>query len=166
MNYIAINSIKELDNILDTPLFITGSNKYINEEIHENTWGIALTQAVLKLVTVQDISVFLDAVINRIQKQIAQQNITATFYVWFDEMACQLRFNVISGCTDSLPFGCKLEFVDTKDVIIEAFLSSHYHAGIPFDEMNIVDIFNDDDEDEEMGHVLKVFLLCLEPKKT
>jgi hypothetical protein len=53
----------------------------------------------------------------------------ATFYAWVDTQAGQLRFSVISGKSDKLPFGCKvvlssLEKVAESIALMEGFTSS------------------------------------------
>ncbi len=46
------------------------------------------------------------------------------YYIWFDEMAGQLRFNFINSNHPNLPFGSKLILVDSEKEIIEKYLKA------------------------------------------
>lgn len=76
------------------------------------------------------------------------------FYVWFDVLAVQLRFSLISTMHEKLPFGCKLEILDDIQPIIASFLNNPYRNGIRLKE----DIGENQEEEE---HVLPVFLLTI-----
>ena len=63
-----------------------------------------------------------------------------------------LRFGFINAAHDKLPFGCKLQIVDSEAEIVQNFLASS--AGNPLDLANFTDDINDDEERE---FVLKVY---------
>ena len=45
------------------------------------------------------------------------------FYVWYDEMSSQLKFNVINSKHEKLPFNCNYIFVNSIEEIFNNFLS-------------------------------------------
>ncbi|NER17539.1 hypothetical protein GWK10_09980 [Spongiivirga citrea] len=58
------------------------------------------------------------------------------FYLWFDEQAGQIRFNLINENHSKLPFTSKVEFAENQKIIISDFLESEYLNGIPFSELD------------------------------
>ncbi|WP_210190653.1 hypothetical protein [Paenibacillus uliginis] len=71
------------------------------------------------------------------------------FYLWFDQLACQIRFNLISVLHKKLPFQCDVEIVEHMDDIILTFLNSPFHDGIP------IEGYNDNIEEEFKPYILK-----------
>ncbi len=159
MNHLVIYQISDFKVIIDSPIFLTGRQHYSNE-INTNMWGISLDASIAKKITVKDISLFVDSLVYKLQQYMLNTNFSypITFYLWFDEMANQLRFNIVSGHIKNLPFGCNVEIIDSYQPILEAFVTSKYHAGIPFNEVVIEDL--DFDEDEE-SYNLKVYVQYL-----
>ncbi|AOZ90756.1 hypothetical protein [Paenibacillus crassostreae] len=51
------------------------------------------------------------------------------FYLWFDWMASQLRFNLISNVNEHLPFQCEIEILDSMEEIINEFLEWPFLMG-------------------------------------
>lgn len=81
--------------------------------------------------------------------------------MWFDEVAGQLRFNILSGHVVQLPFGCHVEKNSSVEQIIDAFLSSRYLHGIPADELEAdawIDEQDDDDDDDDEQYMLPVYV--------
>ncbi len=77
-----------------------------------------------------------------------------TFYMWFDEMANQLRFNVIEGHRIQLPFGARIEVVTTYDDILEKFVAAAQHGGLSWADIDE----GEDIDDEKSPRLLKVFI--------
>ncbi len=76
------------------------------------------------------------------------------FYCWHDEMAAQLRFSLVSACHEKLPFGCIVDPVPELVRIVESFVSSPNHAGIPFSELDEVEF---DHQPEERAYSLRLW---------
>jgi hypothetical protein len=162
MNYIPIYTINDFNEILDYSFLITGDSECLMEEVYNNTCGIQLSNEALATITTQNVKDFFDTFIKKIAKQLKNDQ-SATFYCWIDELAAQLRFNVISGCPKKLPFGCTVEKADEIETIINNYLTYDYHAGIPWSEMIVTDNVPDDDdeEDDPLSYILPVFSCCI-----
>lgn len=158
-----INDVSDLNYIinapLNIPLAITVDKRFNNNEIRKNMWILSLDLAVIDKISIQDFINFVSKFLAKKRQEITQKDITSpvVFYMWFDAMAAQLRFNIISNVDRkiSLPFGCTVEVVDSPEPIIEDFLTSHYHDGIPWGELEEVD---DDSDEDEQPFVLKVYV--------
>ena len=61
------------------------------------------------------------------------------FYMWADELADQLRFCVVSGTKETLPFNCPITFEDTPENICRMFLSSDSGGVVPYSKLEEVD---------------------------
>ena len=71
----------------------------------------------------------------------------ATLYFWFDEMALQLCFNILSGEDRELPFGCKVNFVDSPYPILNLFLKVARNNALHGNYLGITKIIEKDDLD-------------------
>jgi len=63
------------------------------------------------------------------------EEVDLIFYMWHDGQASQLRFNLINSNHKQLPFGAKINLVDSEALILNEFLKDDYHDGIPFSEL-------------------------------
>jgi hypothetical protein len=110
-------------------------------EAQKNQWGFSVTSEEATALSTSDIETFISAVVRARCDALLQRDVprgTMTFYCWFDEMAAQLRFSIVSAKRDALPFGCDL--VDASlPSIASAFLSSRYRDGIPWSELRPVE---------------------------
>ena len=160
MNIIAIRTVADFDVILDNSILITGDNTLQAEEIAENMWAILFDHHAIETISVRDLMDFVFFLLKKRKQQVSQIGVTnpVVFYMWFDEMAAQLRFNIISAFNSKLPFGCQLELVYSPESILEDFLASHYHQGIPWDEFEELD---DDSDEDEQPFILKVYVAYL-----
>lgn len=102
----------------------------------------------------EEFNKFINKIISQRQKQIndSSSNRGMYFYLWFDWIASQLRFNLISDTNEKLPFNCKLQFVEDPLDIINDFINSPFHNGIPIEGI-------DDKSEEEPA--LKIFKVHL-----
>lgn len=142
---------------LNVPLIAIGDKTSSNKEITKNMWAISLDPTAIEKLVVQDFIKFLTKFLEKKEQQILQKHINGpvVFYMWFDEMAAQLRFNTIADFNNKLPFGCDVEVIDSPEPIIKDFLTSHYHDGIPWSELEPLE---DNADDDEPPFVLKVFV--------
>lgn len=131
--------LQQLDIIADDTLFIGHSRADLQKEIENNMWCISVDSELAKEITVEDLSAFLEKVIlnrkGQIEKLKPPNNMI--FYMWFDEQAVQLRLNIISDYDTGLPFGCKVVPVINYSHVIETFLKSPFHDGIPIEELHM-----------------------------
>jgi hypothetical protein len=142
---------KNLEDIITDPIFIGSSKEDLDEEISNNMWRISLEQELASKISINDFVVFFNKVIANRQSQIKTSNKQhgMIYYLWFDWMASQLRFNLISTVHEKLPFQCELELLESIEPIINNFLHYPYLNGLPI-EGNF-------DGSEEKPYILKVY---------
>lgn len=94
---------------------------------------ISIEQKMARQIDIIDYVKFINDVIDNRRDQVknATENHGMIFYLWFDRMASQLRFNLISNIHEELPFQCKLELIENIEPIIVEFLESPFHNGLP-----------------------------------
>jgi len=149
--------LNSLEDIIQDDLFITDNIELLNNEISTNCWSISIDQETVVLLTIQDLELFLNRVKeNRlIQLKQSKLNIGLIFYLWFDEQSSQLKFNFINSNHKALPFKAKIELVSTSADIIQDFLNSKHHDGIPWDELKDVNDESIDDYNDKF--IVKVY---------
>ncbi|HQQ13274.1 MAG TPA: hypothetical protein PK855_08920 [Bacteroidales bacterium] len=126
----------DLLNQISESLYLTDKTDGINEEINSNNWILAAPKEIISQSTTIDFLEFILKVKHNYKNQLNKStlDIDLLFYMWFDEMAGQLRFNLINSNHDKLPFGCKINHTDRPEEIIDEYLKSNYHDGIPWNE--------------------------------
>ncbi|OPA73688.1 hypothetical protein BVG16_26710 [Paenibacillus selenitireducens] len=146
---------KDLEDIITDSIFIGSSEYDLDEEIANNMWHISSNIELIKALTLKDYRDFFNRVIQNRRDQIidSTQNHGMIFYLWFDQLACQLRFSLISDLHKKLPFQCDLEILKHMDDIILAFLNSPFHDGLPIEGYN--------DNIEEKPYILKIYQTML-----
>ncbi len=110
----------------------------VGVEARENQWSFSLTADEAAGMAVQDVEDFILAVVHARSASLLQNPLPRggmTFYCWFDEMACQLRFSIVSAKRDGLPFACTLKESPLSQIVSD-FLTSNYHNGIPWSEFS------------------------------
>jgi hypothetical protein len=165
MNHIILETISDLNMVIDNPIHLTrdAHKAQNNDVVLQNTWAIALSPTLLSTINLKDLERFIHDLIAVKQKQITALGIPATLYVWFEEMAAHLCFNIIAGHQKELPFGCTVVPVKDPKKILKAYISSPYHAGIPTEEFEDITSEPDLDEDDDNEYVLPVFSIYLNP---
>jgi hypothetical protein len=125
--------LSQLSEFEAADLFLTDEIDTLETEIFENSFSIGLTKEIVSQVSSNDIEAFLAKVkSNRLdQLNRSQIIIDLIYYLWFDEMAGQLRLNFINSNHKKLPFSCNLTFVDEEKEIIDSFLKCGYSNEIP-----------------------------------
>jgi hypothetical protein len=161
MNVIKIKSAFELQEIITSPIMITGDPRRDCEETYHNMWGIMLhDRSVVKNVSLQELYNFMKAVIkNReLQIQISAVISPIIFYLWVNDNIGRLCFNILSCREDELPFGCTVHIVNSLEQILQQFLDTPYHGGsIPMEDIIECELGDDDDDEDLKSYVLDVY---------
>lgn len=156
---------KDLEEFESSPLFITDRTDQIKKEIEENFIMIGLNGNLAKSIKAADFTSFLSRVKANRKMQIRQtrMNISLIYYCWFDEPAGHLCFNFINSNHDKLPFGCKLEFVEKEEAILELFINSDTLDGISWDMLTDTTDPGPTDEEIKRKFTLKVYKELISP---
>lgn len=146
---------EDLEEIINDSIYIGSSEADLQEEVDTNMWRISISTDLVNQITADEFIEFLNKVIkNRIgQIENSISNRGMYFYLWFDIMASQLRFNLISDINKKLPFNCEIKILNDPRGIIDSFLKSPFHNGVP------IEGYNDDSEEKEF--ILKIYKLHL-----
>lgn len=126
-----------LSEIADSPLTVDASEVGLSREAHDNCWAFSFTQEQIESLSSEDLIGFLDAVAEIYQSQLSEwleQGLEFIFYYWFDEQASQLRLSVVSASHGILPFSSPIQVIPDINQMVERFLSSPYHDGLPLEE--------------------------------
>lgn len=131
----------DLSSQISEPLYLTDKTDEVNEEIKHNHWSISATKDIITQTTTTDFLDFIQKVKENYKNQLdnSSHDIDLIFYLWFDEMAGQLRFNFINSNHDKLPFGCQLKHTDRPEEIVDEFIKSKYLEGIPWTELETIE---------------------------
>ncbi len=162
-------------DLLNDKMFITERTDLVDKEITSNCWVLSFPEELVdKVSSFEILEVLIKVKANR-QGQLESSGVAVDliYYLWFDEQAGQIRFNFINSFHKGLPFGCKLDFVETEKEIIDDFLHSPYLNGIPMGELKNVDPNEEKYKVEEgLPFTLKVYKeiirkrnTCTNPKK-
>jgi hypothetical protein len=170
MSHTAIKNWDELQDLLEDPILLSGNTFSVQEEISNNMWAITFDQDFVKTIQVKDLEKFTSQLLSNRSQQINNKfnTIPATFYLWFDEMAFQLRFNILSGKDITLPFGCKLNILNSPAPIFQKFLDEAQAEIHPLDFQNFTFLNpgdpgfeEDDDADNTPDWILDVYVTTL-----
>ena len=133
MNVITIDNASDFNAILETEILITHDPARQQDEIYSNMWCIMLSSSYAQKIPRKDIIDFFEYLIKALQAAANQKELCGpiTVYGWYDSQAAQLRYNILSGAVQQLPFGCKLHIVDKLDSVVDAFLQQGACGWIP-----------------------------------
>jgi len=128
VNTVKIEKKIDLYQIFEEPMYLSGktSQDQFYKELYANSWGIIVDEEFAKKITDDEIAEFISDLIKFRSQEISmiKPTLQATLYFWFDEMALQLCFNILSGKNIKLPFGCKINIVDSPYPILKQFLKA------------------------------------------
>src|SRR5580704_2671137 len=118
MNVINIFKLDQLETIISDRLCLSGVQ---SEEIHHNMWCISLDSDFIGKITLKQLRYFVDRLIENREQQLKDINVhgNVVFYMWFDQQALQLRFNIITGDVYSLPFRCKIRVNNAYKIVLD-----------------------------------------------
>lgn len=158
MNIIKMFELGQLQLIVDDLLHLSGE---LSEEIYHNMWCISFEDDLIKSIKIDQLKHFVDAIMENREQQLKGINFrkNVVFYIWFDQQALQLRFNVLTGDLESLPFGCKVHIVKIVDPILNNFIDTTRNVIQCGDQIRFFDKTDDDwdDDENEEEYVLDVF---------
>ena len=140
---------KWLQKILSRKQYFASGVDELEQELENNCFDLVLSARDSKKFSVLQICDLLTAIKD---KQQADTPVALRYHLWFDALANALRFGFINAAHDKLPFGCKLQIVDSEAEIVQNFLASS--AANPLDLANFTDDIKDDEERE---FTLKVY---------
>ena len=148
---------KDLEIIKQDKIYIGSSKGELNKEIRNNFWSISIENDLLKHIKTEDFVLYFNEVIanrkTQIKESLEEQGMI--FYLWFDVMANQLRFNLISDFHEQLPFGCELHEIEKIEGIIDEFLKSQTNQRMILEEIN--EEQTDEEQIDEEKYVLNIY---------
>jgi hypothetical protein len=166
MNVITICYIDDLCEIVNYPICLSGT---ITDELEVNMWCIALDGGCLQHFTSEAFLRFFDTLIVAREHQIGllDPHKQATFYVWFDQQALQLRLNMLSDTGIDLPFGCRVQRILSLRSIIDNFIDTVSRVNQYGDHIEMIEPtdpdFDNDDDDDTQNFTLDVWVVTLKP---
>ena len=170
MNYIIIKRLIDLQKIIISTIYLEEETATSQENILENTWAITCSNKLLKKMKLKDLCRFVSHLIQYRSEQISQMDLStkATFYIWFDALALQLRFNILSGENIELPFGCTLNFVTSYEVILQQYFHAAQNNALYGNYYKILKMsspddpeFYDEDEYDDQAFIQDVWQITL-----
>lgn len=159
MNHIIINKLTDLQKVIEKPFYISGQQSLVTEETYNNMWALTFSKKLIKKIEIKDLETFLLALLkNRVSQLFSiDAKLRATFYLWFDKQALQLRFNIISIDTIALLFGCKLNILHSPESILSDFIKTTRHIAIEGEYIEFFNHAEDIDDKAEEEYTLDVY---------
>lgn len=172
MNYITIEKLEDLEQLLNVDIYLTEKEEDQEEELRYNTWEISFDHELIKKLTLSELKNFIFDLINKRAEQVKELGLRqgATFYMWFDEMSCQLCFDVLSGRDIQLPFRCTVHIVKSCELILRKFLEKAKEAAergsdIGFEDIKFLEpgdeMFGEIEEEDPKSFVQDVYVIMI-----
>ena len=84
----------------------------------------------------QDLVGFLESAAEiRLGQAQKEKILPATFYAWYDDQAGQLRFSLVPGRADALPFRAPVDLVRASSDVIRDALTTWRPGFVPFEDL-------------------------------
>ncbi|WP_051556819.1 hypothetical protein [Brevibacillus agri] len=149
--------LRELEDIVQDPIFIGKNTQDLQNEISANMWSISLGTPLAEQLTAADLKDFFQRVIANRELQIIESKCEhgMLFYVWIDWQAAQLRLNLISQVHGQLPFREEIEIVNELEPLLRDFIHLSHRDGFLIEE----------EVPEEKSGRTQVFLIALPQKQ-
>ncbi|MFG2631720.1 hypothetical protein [Streptomyces sp. NPDC048473] len=106
-------------------------------ESQTNTWQLGADAEERATLSVEEVAAAFESTARALRDRIRALGLhgTATFYVWHDEQAGQLRCSTSSQPPESLPFGGNYVLAETLAPIITSFLDDSDPGSVPWTEL-------------------------------
>jgi hypothetical protein len=122
--------------VASEPLVLDPAN--LAAESRTNTWWLNATAEERATLSVAEVAAAFERTADALRHRIRVlrfHGTTATFYVWHDEQAGQLRCSTSSQPTGSLPFGGTYAPTGTLEPIITSFLEDGDPGSVPWTDL-------------------------------
>ncbi len=128
----------QYESYIAEKIFLTDETSEVQNEIYENMLSFTVSKDQRANLTITDFINFLYRIKKNRKSQliVSKTNSDLIYYIWYDEMAGQLRINFINANHSKLPFGAELEFTSNEVEIVNGFLESEYLDGITWDKLS------------------------------
>lgn len=100
-------------------------NGDVDVEARQNMWSFSLTPDQIGTLKTDDVVQFIEAIITSRSEQINKRHLPKmVIYCWYDEMANQLRFSMVSVRNGvKLPFRCPVNSTDSITDVVSRYLT-------------------------------------------
>lgn len=138
--------LKWIGEVADEPLVLDPDDQ--QAETRVNTWSLSATPTDLSTLTVDQVVSAFEQTAAALRRRVHDMGHkgTATFYVWHDQQAGQLRCSTSTQTPSHLPFGGTYEPTDALAPIVEEFLNDKEPGMIPWADLDTV---GDDDAEPD-----------------
>ncbi|MCZ4124681.1 hypothetical protein O3X23_35765 [Streptomyces sp. H39-S7] len=124
--------LKFIAEVADDPLVLDPDDRVA--ESQSNTWHLGADAEERAALSVEQVAAAFEGAAAALRDRIQALGFqgTATFYVWHDEQAGQLRCSTSSQHPESLPFGGTYALTETLDPVIAGFLNDDAPGLMPW----------------------------------
>lgn len=153
----------DLFSLLNDPIYFALNKEEADQEIFRNWVSINIPSSDLKRITINELHNLFNKIIQAkaqiLQSLPKEKKELMLFYMWFDEKAGNLNYNLIQkNYFSTLPFRSKIQINKSMEEILKEFYNSPYVDGIPLKEFDSVDGVV---EKVDSQHTLNVYLIEL-----